>query len=339
MPRRAGSPRVPRRARHIAALAYPGAEVLDITGPLEVFDAASRLEARDSDHPLPLYETSLIARSKRSVEVTAHLQLTPQHDFGSAANLAIDTLIVPGGLDVSQAFDPKTLGWLRATANRVERLVGVCSGALILAEAGLLNGRRATTHWESCDRLARYAGVRVQPDSIFVQDGEVYTSAGITAGMDLALSLVETDWGPSLALATARELVMYARRTGGQSQFSPHLRAHDTGSPEFGALVEWALGRLHEDLPVSRLAERCSMSVRNFSRAFVREIGMTPARFIEAARLEAARALLERGDTSLDAVAAQCGFRRAETMRRSFQRRIGVLPADYRRHFKLRRSR
>ena len=330
------TPRIPKLGRRVVTVAYPGAEVLDITGPLDVFDTAARIYAKTHPgQPQRLYQTFLIAQKAGPVSVTARLKLQAEHGLPDAPE-PIDTLILPGAVDVRRAFNPELLDWVRTMSTRVERLVGVCSGALVLAEAGLLQGRRATTHWESCPRLASYPGVAVESDAIYVQDGHIFTSAGITAGMDLALALVEADCGPSLALATAQELVMYVRRSGGQSQFSQHLRAQHSQAKEFGELIEWCLSHLGEDLSVSALAKRSAMSVRNFARSFAREVGVTPAKFIEAARVEAARACLERGELSLEAIASVCGFKRAETMRRSFKRQIGVLPTDYRRHFRFR---
>lgn len=334
----AASPSTTGSTLRVVTVVYPGAEVLDITGPLDVFDTASRLHGKTvSPDSTALYQTMIVAERVGPVAVTAGLKLHAEKSFGDFTD-PIDTLILPGAIDVAEAFRPALLGWLRQMSTRVERIVGVCSGALILAEAGLLDGRRATTHWESCPRLARYPGLTVEPDAIFVQDGNIFTSAGITAGMDLALSLVEADHGAALALATAQELVMYVRRSGGQSQFSPHLKAQHAEGSEFRELVEWCLANLDEDLSVTALARRSAMSTRNFARAFARDVGVTPAKYIEAARVEAARGYLEHGDDSLDAIASACGFRRAETMRRSFKRQIGVLPTHYRQHFRFSRT-
>ena len=213
----------------------------------------------------------------------------------------------------------------------------MCTGAYLLAAAGLLDGRRATTHWAHCDDLARsYARVRVEPDPVFVRDGHVWTSAGITAGIDLALALVEDDLGPHVALAVARELVVFLKRPGGQSQFSRALSAQQAARPELRELQAWIAGHLDEELTVAALAGRALMSERTFARAFHREVGQTPASYVEALRVERARDLLQDGAPSLDAVAATVGFASAEVLRRAFHRRVGVSPAEYRDRFRTR---
>jgi transcriptional regulator GlxA family with amidase domain len=206
-----------------------------------------------------------------------------------------------------------------------------------IAAAGVLDDRRATTHWSFCDDLARtYAGVEVDPDPVFVRDGDVWTSAGITAGIDLALALVEDDLGPEVALAVARELVVFLKRPGGQSQFSSALSAQQASQPALRDLQAWVAGHLEENLSVPVLAERALMSERSFARAFHREVGQTPAAYVEALRIERARDLLEGGAPSLEAVAQSSGFASAEVLRRAFHRRVGVSPAEYRERFRLR---
>ena len=213
-------------------------------------------------------------------------------------------------------------------------MCSVCTGAFVLAEAGLLDGHRATTHWASCDRLAeRYTDVSVERDPIFVRDGNVYTSAGVTAGMDLALALVEEDLGRRTALEVARWLVLFVKRPGGQSQFSSQLAAQTAAREPLRDLQEWIAGNLDGDLSVPALADRAHMSERNFARAFRRELGLTPAAYVEVARVEAARIALESSATPVDVVAAQTGFGTVETMRRAFHRRLGVGPAAYRARF------
>jgi transcriptional regulator GlxA family with amidase domain len=214
-------------------------------------------------------------------------------------------------------------------------VASVCSGAFLLAEAGVLAGRRATTHWESCDALARrHPDVEVDPDPIFVRDGNVLTSAGVTAGMDLALALVEDDHGPERALAVARQLVMYVRRPGGQSQFSAALRAQRAERRPLRELQAWVADHLDADLSVEALARRAAMSPRNFARAFAAEAGVTPARYVEEVRVEAARRLLEGTGRPVDGIAAACGFGSAETMRRAFLRTVHVPPSEYRKRFR-----
>jgi transcriptional regulator GlxA family with amidase domain len=223
---------------------------------------------------------------------------------------------------------------LRAAAGRSRRVASVCTGAFLLARAGLLDGRRATTHWNSCGELARrYPAVHVESDPIFVRDGDVYTSAGVTAGIDLALALVDEDLGPKLARDVARWLVLFLRRPGGQSQFSAALAGQQAEREPLRDLQGWVMDHLDEDLTVPALAERVFMSPRNFARAFKREVGMTPAVYVETVRVERARTLLETGGEGVEQVARRCGFGTVETMRRVFRRRLGVSPGDYRQRF------
>ena len=224
--------------------------------------------------------------------------------------------------------------WLRLTARRSRRVGSVCTGAFLLARAGLLDGRRATTHWAACQALQRgYPSVEVEPDPIFVRDGNVYTSAGVTAGIDLTLALVEEDLGPCAALDVARELVLFIRRPGGQAQFSAGLAGQSAERPSLRSLQAWIADHLQADLSVAALAERSFMSVRNFARAFAGEVGVTPAAYVEALRLERARTLLETTDAQLEEIAGLCGFGTVETLRRTFGRRLSVNPSDYRSRF------
>jgi transcriptional regulator GlxA family with amidase domain len=227
------------------------------------------------------------------------------------------------------------IAWLVGQSRYVRRLGSVCSGAFLLARAGLLTGRRATTHWNSAARLAKnYPNVRVEPDHIFVKDGPVYTSAGVTAGMDLALALVEEDHGRGVALRVARELVMFVKRPGGQSQYSLHLAAQVTERSPLRDIQESILNDLSAELSVEVLASRAGMSVRNFSRMFKRETGTTPGDFVEIARVQAARRMLEESDTPLKKVAYVCGFSDQNSLRRAFIRRLGVTPIEYRQRFR-----
>ena len=278
---------------------FPDVQVLDAAGPLEVFSLANRL-ARG-----PRYEVSVLAPEAGPVMTSSGLPIVAGRSIRQASG-PVDTLIVAGGLG---------------------------SGAFLLGEAGLLDGRRATTHWAVCDALQRrYPGARVEGDPILVRDGKISTSAGVTAGMDLALELVEEDGGRDLALSVARWLVMFLRRPGGQSQFSVQLRSQVAERRGLRDLQSWIADHLGEDLSVPALARRTRMSPRNFARAFRREIGLTPAAYVEAQRVERARRLLETADLSVAEVAAACGFGRVETMHRAFRRGVRVSPAQYRRH-------
>jgi transcriptional regulator GlxA family with amidase domain len=258
-------------------------------------------------------------------------------DFGmDEVQGSIDTLVVAGGAGTrAAASDPRVIAWVRDAASRSRRVTSVCSGAFVLAEAGLLDGRRATTHWEWCDTLARmYPAVEVERDSIFVRDDNVYTSAGVTAGMDLALALVEEDLGAQRAREVAQQLVMFLRRPGGQSQFSAQLAAPTAEREPIREVQDWIAANPAADLSVPTLAARAAMSPRNFARAFRAGVGMTPAAYVESVRVEQARIALDGSDAQIEAIAGHCGFGTVETMRRAFHRRLGVGPAAYRSRFK-----
>ena len=308
-------------------VAFPDVQPLDVVGPAEVFHTAARLEAG-------AYDVTVVAPEPGPLSASA-VSLVAETGLGEVRG-PIDTLIVAGGTGVlALEGDEPFLERLRALAGRSRRVAGVCTGAFLLAAAGLLEGRRATTHWASCALLARrHPGTAVDPDPIFVRDGSVYTSAGVTAGMDLALALVEEDLGRETALTTARWLVLFVKRPGGQAQFSAQLTAQLADRRPLRELQAWIADNLAEDLSVPALAARAHMSERNFARAFAREVGTTPAAYVEAARVESARMALEAGDTPIDLVADRAGFGTVETMRRAFHRQVGVGPADYRRRFR-----
>ena len=313
-------------ARRIVIVAFPGVQPLDLIGPAEVFRSAAILEPGS-------YSVEAVAAKRGPVPSTS-VGLIADRAFRTCRG-EIDTLIVPGGPGSRDAArDRPTVSWVNAAAARSRRVCSVCTGAFVLAEAGLLDGHNATTHWASCDRLAeRYPDVTVERDPIFVRDGSIYTSAGVTAGMDLALALVEEDLGRKAALEVARWLVLFVKRPGGQSQFSTQLAAQVADREPLRDLQEWIAGNLDGDLSVPALADRAHMSERNFARAFRRELGLTPAAYVEVARVEAARIALESTGTSVDVVARQAGFGTVETMRRAFHRRLGVGPAEYRARF------
>ena len=308
--------------RRVVIVAFPDVQALDVAGPAEVFaqTGAYRVQvAAPAAAPLPTGSGYAIAPELALADVRG----------------PIDTLVVAGGEGTRDAArDEDLISWLRSTAPRARRVTSVCTGAFLLARAGLLDGRRATTHWAWCDELARrFPQVTVEPDRIFVADGAIRTSAGVTAGMDLALALVEEDLGPEAALRVARQLVLFLRRPGGQAQFSAGLAAQATADRGLRELQAWIADHLDADLTVEALAERAHMSPRSFARAFRRQTGTTPAAYVEELRLERARLLLESTDAAVAEVARSCGFGTPETMRRAFGRRLGVPPADYRSRF------
>lgn len=252
----------------------------------------------------------------------------------------VDTLLIVGGSWVEAAREElAVVEWLQRIAPQVRRLGSICTGAFLLARAGLLDGRRATTHWNYCERLARrYPAVKLDPDPIYIRDGNSYTSAGVTAGMDMALALVEEDVGSAIALAVARELVLYLRRPGSQSQFSAALNLQAADRQPFRELGVWVLDNLRKNLSVEVLASGLGMSPRNFARVFRQQMNMTPAKFVETLRLDAARRRLQESNVSLDSVASSCGFRNSDAMRTTFKRVLRVAPGEYRWRFQSRAS-
>jgi transcriptional regulator GlxA family with amidase domain len=324
----------PRSSRQIAILLYPGAQSLDFTGPLEVFAGAQRL-IEESGRRERGYEVKLFSADGRPLETSSGLTVTPHAKLEDAPK-KIDTLIVPGGYGSREAAaDRVLLEWISQTAASARRTASVCTGAFLLAAAGLLDGRRASTHWAAAAELAaRYPAVDVDPEPIFLRDGPIWTSAGVTAGMDLALALVEEDLDRDAALQIARHLVLFLRRPGNQSQFSATLSAQEPTREPLREVQRHVVEHPADDLSVEGLAARACMSPRNFARAFAAETGTTPARYVERVRLEAARRRLEDTAEPIAAVASTCGFGTAETMRRTFLRKLGVGPAEYRRRFR-----
>jgi transcriptional regulator GlxA family with amidase domain len=330
---------MPPPPRQVAILAYPGVQSLDVTGPLEVFDGASRLIAA-TGRGEPAYEVRLYAPASAPLETSSGLTLVPDATLGRSAP-KLDTLIVAGGSGSRQAADdPALLRWVARTAVRARRTASVCTGAFILAQAGLLDGRRATTHWSAAAALARlHPGIEVDSEPIFIRDGDVWTSAGVTAGMDLSLALVEEDLDREAALTIARHLVLFLRRPGGQSQFSATLAAQQPEREPLRDVQRQVVEDVAGEHSVEAMAARAHMSPRHFARAFRAETGMTPARYVERVRLEAARRRLEETGEPIAAVAEACGFGTAETMRRAFLRTLAVGPAEYRRRFQARLTR
>jgi transcriptional regulator GlxA family with amidase domain len=313
----------------VVILAYPGVQPLDVAGPAEVFSAAGQIAGGS-------YTVEVVAPELKPIPTrSSGYGILPAKSTGACRG-AIDTLIVAGGFGVHEALRSSSLtGWIRSASERSRRVASVCTGAFLLAAAGLLDGRRATTHWASCEELRRrHPQIEVDPKPIFVRDGNVWSSAGVTAGVDLALGLVEEDLGPAVPREVARWLVVFLQRPGGQAQFSSHLSGVPAARQPLRDLQGWIADHLDEDLRVERLAERAAMSPRNFARAFRRETGLTPASYVEALRVESARQRLERSPEPVELVARRAGFGTPETMRRAFARRVGVPPADYRARFK-----
>ena len=321
--------------RRIAVVAFPGVQILDVTGPLEVFATAARFARAWHPAGRRAYAVEVLAREAGPLRTQSGIGLVADRGF-RAVRGGIDTLLVAGGAGTSTAMaDGALLAWLRRIAPRVRRLGSVCSGTFVLAEAGLLDGRRATTHWSVGPALAaRYPRVQVEPDRIFVHDRGVYSSAGVTAGMDLALAMVEDDLGRDVALQTARQLVLFLKRPGGQSQFSTQLAVQAADREPIRELQAWVAEHPEGDCSIRALARRVAMSPRNFARVFVREVGVTPARFVERTRIEAARRRLEESTDGVEDVATACGFGGAESMRRTFLRLVGVPPSGYRGRFR-----
>jgi len=308
--------------RRLGLVIFPGFQILDATGPLAAFEIAHLYARRRG------YEVRLLADAAGPVRSSCGVSLVAD----ALNDGPYDTLMVSGG-DGTRAREALSgvVSWLQRQAAQARRITSVCSGAFILAEAGLLDGRRCTTHWGRSDQFARqYPQARLEPDRIYVRDGQVWTSAGITAGIDLALALIEDDLGERIARSTARQLVVHHRRPGGQSQFSDLLDKGGTAG-RFGPLLDWARERLGEPLGVERLADQAAMSPRNFARAFAAETGVTPAKAVERLRLEAARLRVENTREPIDRVAEASGFGDPERMRRAFMRAFGQPPQALRR--------
>jgi len=329
MPKTPRSP--PNLIRVIDVLTYPAVQLLDVTGPVQVFASANDLVVAAGG--VPPYLLKVVAESGNGGTTSAGLTLAagPLTRGGEA----LDTLLIAGGEGAEAATEnPVLIEWVQQRAAQARRVASVCTGAFLLAAAGLLDGRRAATHWKYCTRLAqRFPSVRVEPDPIFLRDGPIWTSAGVTAGIDLALALVEEDLGRSVALAVARYLVVFLKRPGGQAQFSATL-ALQAAEDKFGALHDWINSHVADDLSLSVLADQAGMSERSFSRHYAEATGQTPARAVERLRVEAARRLLSESRTPVKRIAQRCGFGSEETMRRSFVRLLAVTPQDYRDRFR-----
>ncbi|MFH8840376.1 GlxA family transcriptional regulator [Streptomyces sp. NPDC017868] len=315
--------------RPVLVVLFDDVQSLDVTGPVEVFAGAARAAGDPSAYPI-----RTASLDGGPVRTRSGLRLLPDASLDAAvADGPPHTLVVPGG-EGTRTPEPALVDWLREHAPRAERLVSVCTGALLLAEAGLLDGHRATTHWIACEHLARrYPRVEVDPDPIFVRDGRLSTSAGVTAGIDLALALVEEDLGRDVALAVARRLVVFLRRPGNQAQFSAQLSAQTARREPLRDLQQWISEHPDGDLSVDALAARARLSPRHFARAFHAETGVPPGRYVDRIRLEHARRLLEETSGGVEEIARASGYGTPETMRRAFLKALGAAPAEYRRRF------
>ncbi len=326
------------RPRIIAFLAAPQTQIMDVAGPFQIFVRASELYQQEYTNAGPPYRVILASTSRdRRVSTNCGIPLIASTSYRHLPN-EIDTLLIAGGTGLDTAARNRDLVlWLQRTTARTRRFGSICTGAFLLAAARLLEGKRVTTHWKWADELAQRSDkITVDPDPIFIRDGNTYTTAGITAGMDLALALVEEDLGSSLALRVAREMVLYLRRPGGQSQFSAALNLQASDARPILDLHGWILNNLRRDLSVAQLAARARMSSRTFARQFRAQTGITPARFVERLRIEAARQRLEQTNDTVEKVSRDCGLGTAETMRRAFARTLGVTPVDYRMRFAVR---
>ena len=314
--------------KHIVFLITHNSTLLDFAGPLEVFTKAI-------DKAGPIYQTHIVSlEATNQIRTSSGMHITCEHSYATF-HQAIDTLIIAGlPKDLPANIHPKAIEWIQQQAPRIRRICSVCSGAFILAEAGLLNSKKATTHWSLCERLAAaYPSVNVDIAPIFVKDGNVYTSAGITTGMDLALALLEEDMGKRFALEIARQMVLFLKRPGNQAQYSTVLAAQAIDHAPVREAVDWIMDNLQVEITVEELAEKVLMSPRNFARVFVKEMNITPVKFMEKMRVEAACRSLTAQHLTQEEIAAACGFKNAENMRRVFLKVFDVTPSEYRKRF------
>jgi transcriptional regulator GlxA family with amidase domain len=313
---------------NVAILAMPGVQLLDVIGPSDVFSEANRQSGID------YYSVTVVGIDRQPVRGSSGLQLLPDRTIDDPMQ-DFDTVLVAGDPLIQERPVPqRVLDWVRATSEASGRVGSVCSGAFVLAEAGLLDGRKATTHWSQASEFAnRFPKVKLEPNRIFTHDNNVWTSAGVTAGIDLALAIVEKDLGLEVALKVARELVVFLKRPGGQSQFSTHLATQIAQRTPIRSAQEYISDNLSADLAVATVASRVGMSARNFSRQFKQEVGMTPADYVEAMRLEAGRRLAEDTNVPMKKIARDIGFHDDVAFRRAFARKFGISPVAYRRSF------
>jgi transcriptional regulator GlxA family with amidase domain len=321
-----------RTTKRIGVIGFDGVNAVDVVGPLEAFASAGRADfsRRESKGR---YETLIIGLTDDPFTAESGVRFLPHHQFADAP--AVDTLIIPGGWGLREpAVNATVSAWLRVHAPRARRVASVCTGIYGLAPTGLLDGRRVTTHWRFAEDVAkRFPRITVEGDALFLKDGRYYTSGGVTAGIDLALALIEEDLGPRAALAVARELVVYLKRPGGQEQYSEPLRFQTRSADSFADLVAWISAHLDHDLSVEALAARARLSPRHFSRQFAATFECTPAEYVENVRLREARERLTAPGHNVESVAASVGFGSADVFRRRFQRRFGIAPKSYRERF------
>ena len=317
--------------RFVAIVVFPGVQILNVAGPMEMLSGAwtAVRERRPGSLTEPPYRTRVIARTAEPVVSSCGLKVVADQSFDDPTG-DVDTLIVSGGEVENALADDVLMDFVRVTAPKARRVVALGAGTFILARAGLLEGRRATTHWRHCEPLARqFPNLVVERDLVFVKDGNLFTCAGITAAMDLAAALIEEDFGRDVAIAVARDKVMSLKRPGDEPQISAHLAAQSARHPQLAPLLDWLVRSTAENISVERLAERAAMSPRTLTRLFRQELGTSPGKFVEHARVEMARRLLEESNLRLDAIARRCGFGSEDRMRRTFHRVFGVSPREY----------
>jgi len=317
------------RVKKIAMIGFEQANALDITGPMEVFASANTVEGSHER-----YAVSLYSFDGKPFTVSSGIRLIPVGDL-SAIPKDCDTLILAGGEGV-QAFTPDSalILWLKQQAGSFQRLVSVCTGSFLLAYAGLLEDKKATTHWLACQFLQEmYPDIQLEENAIYTRDGNVYTSAGVTTGIDLSLALVEEDYGHRVAMAVARLLVLYLHRPGGQRQFSQVLQAQHDGGGEFEEILHWINGNLAQAINIDKLARLACLSPRQFNRRFQQAFGDTPMHYISQQRLEKSRLMLENSESSIKQVARDCGYQSTETLRRKFNQHYGISPQEYQQRF------
>jgi transcriptional regulator GlxA family with amidase domain len=317
--------------RHIVIVGYDGLTSLDLAGPLEAFSSAYLEDSKGN--PQPCYKMTIAALAAKNFSSVSGLRMSATCSLRSLRHM--DTLIIPGGRGARlSSSGPQLANWIRHRAGGIRRIASVCTGIFLVAPTGLLDGRRVTTHWRFAAELAsRFPALRLEADALYLRDGKFYTSAGVTAGIDLSLALIEEDFGPRVALRVARELVVYMKRPGGQEQFSEPLKFQITSTSRFGDLVAWILGHLDENLSVELMAEHMNLCPRQFSRRFRLEFNSSPAAFVQRVRLDEARKRLCASGCSVEGVAVSVGFRDSDSFRRAFMQRFGVAPSHYRGRF------